>query len=251
MHYFFAILIMPLLLSSQIGTISNSSRQDTEQINNSLEIQHQKQLDVVFKKLGNTTTLIANLASDVATLGNKMNSTQAFEQNLVSEINQSLTMNQQRNEEVQLLDTSAQVSGIFIAIIGGFFTTKTLSMSTERNRLFRQLDQLGSTINTKNELIDYNQNIMDRISITWAEWEIDYFKADLLGDEKLKAYSENEIIDKFYEYKQKHETLPNEYEIAILEDQYNTISQEIQKKIEKKKNLFLIDTSSLDRKSTR
>lgn len=171
------------------------------------------------------------------------NTTQIFEEKLVSEINQDLMKIQQRNEEVQLFDTVAQVSGIFVAIIGGFFTTKILSISTERNRLSRQLNQLDPTIRTKDELIIHHQNIVDRISITWAEWEIDYFKENLLRSEEIKDYSEDEIIEKFYEYKQEKEIVPNEYEIAILEDQYNTISQEIKTEIQNRKNPFRIDSS--------
>lgn len=40
--------------------------------------------------------------------------------------------NQQRTEDTQLTNTLVQVSGIFVAIMGGFFTTKMLSISTEK-----------------------------------------------------------------------------------------------------------------------
>ena len=50
--------------------------------------------------------------------------------------------------DVSLMNTIAQCSATFIAITAGFFTTKMISLSTERSRIQRKKSEIESQLLT-------------------------------------------------------------------------------------------------------
>lgn len=109
--------------------------------------------------------------------------------------------------------------------MGGFFTTKMLSMSTEKNRIQRKLTEIESELSNKQKITSHYQNIVDNLGMQWATEDIGDFKMDLSKHSLLKEFSKEEIVTEYAKHKNKS---PNSYELKVINESYDEIISEIQ-----------------------
>jgi len=147
-------------------------------------------------------------------------------------IQEDLTVMKIEQPDPALMFTIAQVSGVFVAIVAGLYTTKLISISSEKNRLRTRLSEIDIEINGKQPLLAQYNGIIDGIENKWADERIRRFVDDLLEEEDLKKYTLKELKEKFVEYNQMK---LNEYEEKILTDKFEDITKNIEEKINKGK----------------
>ena len=138
---------------------------------------------------------------------------------ILNEIKDTLIANQKQDEKAQLMYTVAQVSGIFIAILGGFLTTKLLTISTDKNRLTSQIEEIKTKTDNHNKIIEHYTKIKDNIGFQWAEENINRFVNELSKSDTPIPDSLPKLIELFKE----EQIEVNDYELKVLELNYEDI----------------------------
>lgn len=161
-----AMIVVLVLFGIFIPLSSHAQSNDVtvEEIHNLLEsiesanARNQNETMIMISNFNQTSTrLFENLLSILTVNQDASNLTNTT----LKEIENLLKKNQLRSEDTQLANSLIQVSGIFIAIIGGFLTTKILSLGTERNRIRRKLSEIESDISHSNSIIKQYRGISD------------------------------------------------------------------------------------------
>jgi len=224
------LIFIPLLSYAQSNVAS------TEKIQNILE----SFLEQNEKNNQETIQIISNIHETSSELNENLIAIQITNQKLTTsvditlkEIKKTIIENQQRTEDTQLTNTLVQVSGIFVAIMGGFFTTKMLSMSTEKNRIQRKITEIDSEIDNNRDVVSHYQDIVDNLGTNWAEEDVRNFKDDLLKKYPTEEFSKEEMIDEYTKYRG-FEYVPNRHELSVLDEQCDEINAEIRSAIKKR-----------------
>src|ERR671930_709499 len=131
--------------------------------------------------------------------------------------------------DTQLMLTIAQASATFVAIMAGFFTTKIISISSDKKRIESKIAEDDIKRQGKEmKIMDYKE-IIGNIERRKAERSVDSFVNDLLDEPLLNIYTLEQLKHK---YAEKYMFEPNEYEIKILDKEYGRITKKIQKEME-------------------
>lgn len=77
--------------------------------------------------------------------------------------------------DIPLMNTIAQSSATFIAITAGFFTTKIISLSTEKSRLERRKNEIESELRATSQKQSEYKKQMDNLSEKDASERVDDF----------------------------------------------------------------------------
>ena len=121
----------------------------------------------------------------------------------------------------------AESSAAFVAIVAAFFTTKILSIASERKTLSNRVKLLTKEIEQRNHIVEMYQKDIDRIWFKWAGETVDPFLEDAKYDANPDSPpSLEELIDAF---KQKESRTPNQYEQGLLERKYAVFVDEVKK----------------------
>ena len=158
----------------------------------------------------------------------------SLNENTLVEIINLLVTNQSQTPYTQLSNTILQITGVFIAIIGGFFTTKLLSIATERKKIQRKINEINSELKYQEDIIMANHENADSILQSWAQEDVEKFRNDLLSQSNLKEYSKNELIN-MYESSKKNSS--NDFEKEIIYEQYDEIIANIKSTLQRRKDM--------------
>lgn len=142
---------------------------------------------------------------------------------ILNEIKDTLIANQKQDEKSQLMYTVAQVSGIFIAILGGFVTTKLFTVTSDKNRLTSQIDEIKTKTDNHNKIIKHYTKIKDNIGFQWAEQNVNSFVNELSNSDTPIPDSLPKLIELFKDEKIE----ANEYELRVLEVDYENIIKKL------------------------
>jgi hypothetical protein len=149
--------------------------------------------------------------------------------------------------DTQLMLTIAQASATFVAIMAGFFTTKIISISSDKKRIESKIAEDDIKRQGKEmKIMDYKE-IIGNIERRKAERSVDSFVNDLLDEPLLNIYTLEQLKHK---YAEKYMFEPNEYEIKILDKEYGRITKKIQKEMEDRAVHFKI-TGNIRTSATR
>jgi hypothetical protein len=135
------------------------------------------------------------------------------------------------------LFTVAQASATFVAIVSAFFTTKILSISSEKRTLQNRVSVINSELDSRKKLLSEHRSEIDSIRTKWAEERVtDFVKGYLsLMDEKLSNVPQiDELFAVFAEWRGRQ---ANEYEKHILHSRYPSLKSEIEERIAKRKEM--------------
>lgn len=160
---------------------------------------------------------------------------------ILNDIKDILIANQKQDEKVQLMYTIAQVSGIFIAILGGFVTTKLFTVTTDKNRLTNQIDEIETKINNHNKIIEHYTEIKDNIGFQWAEEKINRFVNEISNSDTPIPDSLPKLIELYKD----EEIEINDYELRVLEVDYETIIKRLDESRKQSGLLRALSSSSL------
>lgn len=116
--------------------------------------------------------------------------------------------------DVSLLNTIAQCSATFIAITAGFFTTKMISLSTERSRIQRKKSEIESQLLTlqkkETRFNDKGEDILMRYAIE----RVDQLTQDMMRNPlDYNLLTPHDLINSFEKY---HKFDPTDKHIKIL-----------------------------------
>jgi len=121
----------------------------------------------------------------------------------------------------------AQSSAAFVAIVAAFFTTKILSIASEKSVLLNRIRLLTKEIEQRNRVVETYQEDIDRIWFKWAEETVEPFLEDVKYDVNPDSPpSSEELIDLF---KQNQHRDPNQYERQLLEKKYSAFVEKVKK----------------------
>jgi len=137
--------------------------------------------------------------------------------------------------DTQLMLTIAQASATFVAIMAGFFTTKIISISSDKKRIENKIAEGNITRQDKEIKIRDYKEIINYIEQRRAERSIDNSINDLLDEPSLEAYILEQLKQKFTT---KYELEPNEYEIKILDNKYDEIRNKIRKEMDERAEIL-------------
>lgn len=149
--------------------------------------------------------------------------------------------------DTQLMLTIAQASATFVAIMAGFFTTKVISISSDRKRIENKITEDNIIRQGKEVKIRGYKEIISNIEQRQAERSVDSFVNDLLDEPALDIYTLEQLKHK---YAEKYMFEPNEYEIKILDKEYDKITKKIKKEMEDRAVHFKI-TGNIRTSATR
>ena len=128
----------------------------------------------------------------------------------------------------------AEISAVFIAIFAGLYTTKLLSISSERKRIRNKISEIDAELEGKQPLRDSYKTIIQNILRPRAERSIQSFTADLCQIHVIRNYTLAELKEKFIELKERD---PNEYEESILAEQLDSINEKITTEMRRQNSL--------------
>jgi hypothetical protein len=131
----------------------------------------------------------------------------------------------------ELMLTIAQVSATFVAIIAGFYTTKILSISSEKQRVRNKIKEIEAEINQRNDNVLVYQDRIKEIYLNRARRFVDHFADTLILEDDLKDYTLEEIIAKYKELEYEE---PDEYDLQILSEEYKNIIEKIRKELQER-----------------
>lgn len=160
---------------------------------------------------------------------------------ILNDIKDTLIANQKQDEKAQLMYTVAQVSGIFIAILGGFLTTKLLTISTDKNRLTSQIEEIKTKTDNHNKIIEHYTEIKDNIGFQWAEENINGFVNELSNSDTPIPDSLPKLIELYKD----EEIEINDYELRVLEVDYEAIIKRLDESRKQSGLLRALGSSSL------
>ena len=109
----------------------------------------------------------------------------------------------------------AQISATFVAIVSAFFTTKIVSISSEKGNLKRRIRAIDAEINAKEDMYCEYDEERRQIWKGWAEKDVSEFVKSL---SKIPT-SLNELIEEFEQYKDEGS---DEFEISALIEVHQT-----------------------------
>lgn len=99
--------------------------------------------------------------------------------------------------DTQLMYTIAQVSAAFVAIIVGFYTSRILSLSSERQRIQNKISEIDAEIEQRNKIAQIYQGHLDEIFTEQARDSVRHFRIRLLREQVLKEFTVDELIANF------------------------------------------------------
>lgn len=119
----------------------------------------------------------------------------------------------------------AESSAAFVAIVAAFFTTKILSIASEKSTLLNRVKLLTKEIEQRNEVVETYQEDIDRIWFKWAEETVEPFLEDIKYEVNPDSPpSVEELIDLFKETERRD---PNEYEQELLKKKYSAFVEKV------------------------
>jgi hypothetical protein len=144
--------------------------------------------------------------------------------------------------DVALMTTIAQSAATFIAITAGFFTTKIISLSTERSRLIRRLAETESQLRTLKQKESRYNGKRESILNEKATERVNELSREIVTNPQQYPLSSTQDLLKYFETY--YQFKPTERHIKMLIDRTNEIRekwQESNKKEElrKKRNAAL------------
>lgn len=123
------------------------------------------------------------------------------------------------------LYTIAQSSAAFVAIVAAFFTTKILSIASEKSTLLNRVKLLTKEIEQRNQVVETYQEDIDRIWFKWADETVEPFLEDIKYDVSPDSPpSVEELIDLFKETERRD---PNQYEQELLKKKYSAFVEKV------------------------
>jgi hypothetical protein len=144
--------------------------------------------------------------------------------------------------DAPLMLTIAQVSATFVAIVAGLYTSKILSISSEKQRIQNKIAEIDAEARQRHSIIDDYQSRIDPTFMKRASDDIEDFVTDLLSESDLKVYSLDELKTMFAEYEKPKQ--PNEYHTKVLTKEFENIKKRILKAIQERRSK---DPSDLER----
>lgn len=143
----------------------------------------------------------------------------------------------------QLMFTIAQVSAAFVAIIAGFYTSKIITISSEKQRIRNKIAEIDAEIEQRTKIADKYQGKLDEVFSKWATDAVQDFTGDLLADESdLREYTLDELLVKFKEITNEE---PDSYERAILTKERDKINERIRAELSERLPKNLPDSLSI------
>lgn len=131
--------------------------------------------------------------------------------------------------------TIAQVSATFVAIIAGFYTTKVISISSEKQRIRNKIGEIDAELRERKKIADHYQGRIDEHFAEEAKQDVSYFMQTLLVKDELKEYTLEELIAL---YKTEHKEA-DDYVQAELKNKLNEINEKIREEIKKRQPKLL------------
>ncbi len=242
----FAIMFVSVPVYPQSSDNSADLRTSLDEIKTLSEI-HDSALQSALSNL--TSSLAESSVNEKAVLGE----IQKLNHNLeglnavstkIDSVESTLNSTQERNEKAQLMFTVAGVSGVFVAIVGGFVTTKLFSITNDKNGLERDIRITNLKIDHQKKTIKDHEEMMDQIGRIWSKEKVGEFVNELLSANDLKVYSLEDLTKKFADATKRE---PDGYDEEILKENYDKIigkiNEQIKEIVAKMENASLIGVS--------
>lgn len=119
------------------------------------------------------------------------------------------------------MTTIAQSSATFIAITAGFFTTKIISLSTEKSRLERQKNETESKLRTLSDKQSRLDGKREEILMRHAIERVDNLVKEI--NSNPLDYSLSKLEDLITAFEKNYEFSPTERQVRILTDRKDVI----------------------------
>jgi hypothetical protein len=88
--------------------------------------------------------------------------------------------------DTQLMLTIAGVSATFVAIVSGFYTSKILSLSSDRQRIRNRISEIDAELKPQEKSAKNYEDLLHNYNKTIAEGSVDGLETDLLNDLTLR-----------------------------------------------------------------
>jgi predicted RND superfamily exporter protein len=135
--------------------------------------------------------------------------------------------------DTSLLLAISQASATFVAILAGFYTTKIISISSEKKKLHSKIREIDNELTWRRRTVASLAREIDNIHNKWDEEAVESFAQYLV----TQPYYNN-TINTFEDIKQRfeeyYEQPPSENRLKILERKCPSILEEIQKNVQDK-----------------
>jgi len=107
------------------------------------------------------------------------------------------------NETINLLGSSIQIVGVFVAIIGGLVATKILSFNAEKEQIANEINDIDIEIETARQYLGEKESRNEKLYKEEMAWEIT--NSILEGEEIDLSENDNYLIsmetrEEFYRY---------------------------------------------------
>ena len=131
--------------------------------------------------------------------------------------------------DTSLMFTLAQVSATFVAIISGFYTSKIISISSEKQRIRNKIAEIDAELKQRNKIAQIYQGRLNEIFGNRAKQTLVEFTGELLASDELKEYSLEELNLRFKELMGDE---PDEYEKAAISQELQQVTKRIKEELE-------------------
>ncbi len=134
--------------------------------------------------------------------------------------------------DTQLMYTIAQVSAAFVAIIAGFYTSRILSLSSEKQRIQNKISEIETEIDERSKTAEGYQARLDEYYQEDAEEVVKRFTSELLAEDVLSEFVFDDLLANFKKLELRE---PDKYERAIIEREYSSIIQKIRDELDERR----------------
>lgn len=133
--------------------------------------------------------------------------------------------------DTPLLLAISQASATFVAILAGFYTTKILSISSERKKFRSKIKDIDNELRWRAKTVDSLKTEIDNIHNRWAKEAVDQFEKNLVSQPSYynTINTPEDIKQEYIKRHDLYERSPSEKEIEILESRCSSIIEQIQK----------------------
>lgn len=119
-----------------------------------------------------------------------------------------------------------EASAAFVAIVCAFFTTKILSIASERKVISNRVEMLKKEIGQRRKLVDIYQEEIDSIGFKWAEEEVRPFLEKVQYD--VDSENPPSLEDLIRLFEEEEDRVPNYYERELLKKKYSEFLNMVQ-----------------------
>lgn len=134
--------------------------------------------------------------------------------------------------DLEWLYALAQAAATFAAIVGAFYTTKVLSISSEKRTVENRIEDLQHELDQASIQIDSLQVDADEIEKEWAAYRIDILEDDFM--DKVDVNQPPSLEQTYAIFEKIADRLPSVYEKEAMEKRYPEFIKRINEEAKKK-----------------